>query len=242
MALPATDRRASRGRARRRCDGWGSRRSISTSSTAATPRCPAELIGALRDLLDAGKIRMAGVSNATIDQIRIANDVLDGRLVSVQNQLSPAFRSREPELRLCEDLGVVSCRGARSGASPTPRLGRRVLVAVPVLAAGVPALALRTEPAAAVAGVLLWGAVLGIQESTMRAAVADLVPAARRGTAYGIVAAGFGLATLAAGLLAGALYDRSVPALVAVVVVVQAGALVALPGALRAARAAPGSA
>jgi len=67
----------------------------------------AESIGAVRDLLDAGKIRMAGISNATIEQIRIAHDVLDGRLVSVQNQLSPAFRSSEPELRLCADLGVA---------------------------------------------------------------------------------------------------------------------------------------
>ena len=32
--------------------------------------------------------------NATIEQIRIAHDVLDGRLVSVQNQLSPAFRDQ----------------------------------------------------------------------------------------------------------------------------------------------------
>lgn len=67
----------------------------------------AESIGAVRDLLDAGKIRMSGISNATIEQIRIANDVLDGRLASVQNQLSPAFRSSEPELRLCDDLGVA---------------------------------------------------------------------------------------------------------------------------------------
>lgn len=113
------------------------------------------------------------------------------------------------------------------------RLGRRVLLAVPPLAAAVPALALRTEAVPAIAGVLLWGAVLGIQESTMRAAVADLVPAARRGTAYGIFAAGFGLATLAAGLLAGALYDRSTTVLVGVVVAVQAVALAALATALR---------
>ncbi len=64
-------------------------------------------IGALRDLLDEGKIRMAGISNATVDQIRIANEVLDGRLVSVQNQFSPAFRSSEPELRFCDELGIA---------------------------------------------------------------------------------------------------------------------------------------
>ena len=64
-------------------------------------------IGALADLLDAGKIRMAGVSNADPGQIRTAQQVLGGRLASVQNQYSPAFRSSEPELRLCEDLGIA---------------------------------------------------------------------------------------------------------------------------------------
>ncbi|HEY2296686.1 MAG TPA: aldo/keto reductase [Jatrophihabitans sp.] len=66
----------------------------------------AESVGALSDLLDAGTIRMAGISNANPDQIRQANDILGGRLVSVQNQFSPRFRSSEPELRLCDELGI----------------------------------------------------------------------------------------------------------------------------------------
>ena len=66
-----------------------------------------ESVGAIRDLLDAGKIRMAGISNADPDQIRSAQDVLGGRLVSVQNQYSPAYRSSEPELRLCEEMGIA---------------------------------------------------------------------------------------------------------------------------------------
>src|SRR5580700_4174246 len=73
------------------------------------PRVPyAESIGALRDLLDAGKIRMAGISNATIEQIDIARQVLgEGHLASVQNQFSPAFRSSEPELRHAASLGIA---------------------------------------------------------------------------------------------------------------------------------------
>lgn len=66
-----------------------------------------ESVGAIRDLLDAGKIRMAGISNADPDQIRTAQDVLGGRLVSVQNQYSPAYRSSEPELRLCQEMGIA---------------------------------------------------------------------------------------------------------------------------------------
>jgi aryl-alcohol dehydrogenase-like predicted oxidoreductase len=72
------------------------------------PKVPyAESIGAIRDLLDAGKIRFAGISNANPDQIRQANEILGGRLVSVQNQFSPAFRSSEPELELCAELGIA---------------------------------------------------------------------------------------------------------------------------------------
>ncbi|NCT91282.1 aldo/keto reductase [Cellulomonas sp. APG4] len=66
-----------------------------------------ESVGAIRDLLDEGKILMAGISNANPEQIRLAQDVLGGRLVSVQNQFSPAFRSSEPELELCAELGLA---------------------------------------------------------------------------------------------------------------------------------------
>jgi aryl-alcohol dehydrogenase-like predicted oxidoreductase len=67
----------------------------------------ADSIGAIRDLLDAGKIRHAGISNANPDQIRLANDILGGRLAAVQNEFSPAFRSSEPELTLCAELGIA---------------------------------------------------------------------------------------------------------------------------------------
>ncbi|RZU13513.1 aryl-alcohol dehydrogenase-like predicted oxidoreductase [Kribbella rubisoli] len=72
------------------------------------PKTPYEdSVGAIRDLLDAGKIRMAGISNANPAQIKQANEILGGRLVSVQNQFSPKFRSSEPELELCDELGIA---------------------------------------------------------------------------------------------------------------------------------------
>ena len=67
----------------------------------------AESVGTIRDLLDDGVIRMAGISNANVEQIRLAQDVLGGRLVSVQNQFSPAFRSSLVELELCAELGIA---------------------------------------------------------------------------------------------------------------------------------------
>jgi aryl-alcohol dehydrogenase-like predicted oxidoreductase len=72
------------------------------------PKVPyAESVGALAELLDAGKILMAGISNATVAQIDEAQDVLGGRLVSVQNEFSPRFRSSAGELEHCEKIGVA---------------------------------------------------------------------------------------------------------------------------------------
>ena len=72
------------------------------------PRVPyADSVGAIRDLLDAGTIRLAGISNANAEQILLAREILGGRLASVQNQFSPAFRSSEPELELCDTLGIA---------------------------------------------------------------------------------------------------------------------------------------
>ncbi|MDV9171726.1 aldo/keto reductase [Streptomyces sp. W16] len=66
-----------------------------------------ESVGALRELLDEGKIRLAGISNTDTGLIRRAHAILGDRLVSVQNQYSPAVRDSEPELRLCAALGLA---------------------------------------------------------------------------------------------------------------------------------------
>ena len=76
------------------------------------PKVPyAESVGALTELRDAGKICLMGISNATVDQIRLATEILGGvgaqGLASVQNEFSPAFRSSEDELALCAELGIA---------------------------------------------------------------------------------------------------------------------------------------
>ncbi|MGW2372668.1 MFS transporter [Kitasatospora sp. NPDC001683] len=108
------------------------------------------------------------------------------------------------------------------------RYGARTLAVLPLLAAAVPALAFTDTLAAVVAGALLWGAAMGVQESTLRATVADLVPPGRRATAYGLFAAVVGGATLVGGVLAGALYAYSIPVLITVSVAIQAAALLLL--------------
>jgi aryl-alcohol dehydrogenase-like predicted oxidoreductase len=86
----------------------------------------ADSVGAIRDLLDEGTIRMAGISNANPEQIRLAQEILGGRLVSVQNQFSPAFRSSEPELELADEMGVAFLPWSPlGGISSAAKLGSR---------------------------------------------------------------------------------------------------------------------
>ncbi len=106
------------------------------------------------------------------------------------------------------------------------RVGLRVLLVLPVLAAAVPWLGFSNNTALAVAGVLVWGAAMGVQESTMRAGVAGLAPANKRGSAYGMFTACYGLAWLAGSFLIGVLYEQSIFTLAVTVTAVQAAALV----------------
>ena len=70
------------------------------------PQVPwAESVGALEELRQEGKVQLVGVSNADPAQIREAAAIT--QLAAVQNELSPRFRSSEPEVDLCTELGVA---------------------------------------------------------------------------------------------------------------------------------------
>ncbi len=72
------------------------------------PKVPyADSVGALADLLAEGVIVMAGISNANVEQITIAQGILGDALVSVQNQFSPRFVSSYPELEYCAAEGLA---------------------------------------------------------------------------------------------------------------------------------------
>ena len=66
-----------------------------------------EVIGTLKEIADSGKVAKVGLSNADPDQIRAAHLGLGSSLVSVQNPVSPAFRSSRPEIDVCEELGLA---------------------------------------------------------------------------------------------------------------------------------------
>ena len=80
-------------------------------------------------------------------------------------------------------------------------------------------------PALAVAGMALWGIGMGAQESIMRAAIAQFAPPDRRGTAYGVFNAVYGVAWFTGSVALGALYDWSIMALVIASILLQAAAM-----------------
>lgn len=105
------------------------------------------------------------------------------------------------------------------------RAGARILLLVPVLVAVVPAFAFAGRLAVVLAGIAVWGLATGVQDSTIKAVVAELVEAPRRSTAYGVFAGIQGGFAIAGGALAGWLYDRSLAALWIVVAATQLLAL-----------------
>ena len=62
---------------------------------------------AIRQLLDEGVARWAGISNASVEQIDIARDVLGDRLVAVQNQYSQIYLDTQDTLEHCAKLGIA---------------------------------------------------------------------------------------------------------------------------------------
>jgi len=105
------------------------------------------------------------------------------------------------------------------------QMGLKILLPLTLLGTLFAPLAFLGGYGAAVAGVLLWGLSFGVHGSVMPAAVAAMIPAHRRGSAYGLFNSIFGVAWFAGSTLEGWLYDRSVMGLVFVAVVAQLLAL-----------------
>lgn len=72
-------------------------------------RLYAEVIQTFADLKKEGLIKEVGISNANIEEIRVAIDVLgDGELAAVQNEFSPRFtHTSKPELDFCGKRGIA---------------------------------------------------------------------------------------------------------------------------------------
>ena len=90
------------------------------------------------------------------------------------------------------------------------RVGLISLISIPLFTILVPILSFSYDYNFALIGIIIWGAVMGMQETIMRAAIADLTPIARRGLAYGIFNTMYGVSWFMGSALMGILYDFSV--------------------------------
>lgn len=105
------------------------------------------------------------------------------------------------------------------------RQGRRALMLAVFLSAWFAPLVFLGGVDAALAGIVLWGIGMGAQESILRAAVAGMIAADRRASAFGVFNAGYGVAWFLGSALMGLLYDVSLPALAGFSVAVQLASL-----------------
>ena len=64
-------------------------------------------VGALKQLLNEGVIRYAGISRVDNAQIDIAREILGDKLIAVQNQFSPSHPDPEHTMEHCAELGLA---------------------------------------------------------------------------------------------------------------------------------------
>jgi MFS family permease len=106
------------------------------------------------------------------------------------------------------------------------RIGLISLLAVPLLTLPIPFLAFSHSYSLVLIGMALWGVVMGIQETIMRAAIADLTSIERRGFAYGIFNTAYGASWFLGAALMGLLYELSINYLILFAVVME---LISIP-------------
>jgi MFS family permease len=90
------------------------------------------------------------------------------------------------------------------------RLGLPIVLAAFGLAAFFAPLVFFGNETLAALGVILWGVGMGAQESLFKPIIAGLIEARKRGTAFGVFDAGFGVAWFAGSALMGFLYTKSI--------------------------------
>ncbi len=105
------------------------------------------------------------------------------------------------------------------------RAGIGVLIPLTVAGAAYAPLVFLGGTWAALAGVALWGLAMGVQESIIPAAVAPMVSADRRASAYGLFTGGYGTAWVLGSVLIGLLFGVSLGAVTAFAVVAQLAAI-----------------
>lgn len=105
------------------------------------------------------------------------------------------------------------------------RIGLNSLAMIPFATLLLPFLAFSQQYFLVIAGAVVWGIVMAVHETTMRAAIADITPIANRGSAYGIFNTIYGAAWFVGAVVIGALYEASLPMVFVYILLAELGAL-----------------
>lgn len=154
----------------------------------------------------------------------VAAGVVDFPLIAYHFQQARITTPAETPVFYAIAMGVEGLAALVSGRL-FDRVGVPVLVAGVVLLAASNALLFLGSFWIALAGMAMWGAGMGAQQATLRAEVANMIPADRRGSAYGVFNTVYGVLWFAGSAAAGALYGVSAAAVVAFAVVTQMAAI-----------------
>ncbi len=103
--------------------------------------------------------------------------------------------------------------------------GLNLLIAIPLITILMSLFAFSKNHIFVITGMLCWGVVMGIHETIMRSAIADITPLNKRGTGYGIFNTTYGLAVFFGSVLLGFLYDRSVSFVITAIISIECFAL-----------------
>lgn len=155
----------------------------------------------------------------------IAAGYADFPLIAYHLQQSKMFSQTQIPLLYALAMGVDAIAALIFGRW-FDRIGLSSLMIAVLISAGFAPFVFLGNSSLVIVGMVLWGVGMGAQESILKAAVAGMVSADRRGAAYGIFNAGYGVAWFLGSALMGVLYDRSIDLLIAFSVLIQ---LVSIP-------------
>ena len=101
------------------------------------------------------------------------------------------------------------------------KVGLKSLITIPLFTIFIPIFSFSHSYIYGMVGIILWGVVMGIHETIMRAAIADLTPIKRRGIAYGIFNTTYGIAWFLGAPIMGLLYDFGISYLIGFVALLE---------------------
>lgn len=104
--------------------------------------------------------------------------------------------------------------------------GLATLIIIPIFSLLIPGLVFSSRFSLVLAGVIIWGIVMGCHETIMKSAIADLTPLRKRGTGYGIFNTAYGLAIFIGSAVVGLLYEYSIPLVIMISILIE---IIALP-------------